>query len=310
MNSRPFLSIVIPVFNEYSNIDRLLRCLSENVGSLNVSFEVILVDDGSTDDTWGLIKKLGKEYKFLNGFKLARNFGHQHALLAGLSMAKGQAIISMDGDLQHPPSLIKDLLHEHKEGALIVNTQRDDIEVSPVFKRYTSSLFYRVFSFFTDVEMNHGTSDFRLLDRKVLDELLKLKDVDLFLRGAVEWLGYKSTTIPYKAEKRFSGDSKYTLMKMINFAKGSIISFSTKPLIIGIGLGVITSLLAFFELIYVLIQTFRGEVVPGWASTVGIISFLFGILFIILGIIGAYIARIHISLQNRPRYLIQDDTES
>ena len=184
------LSIVIPLFNEEENVDMLLKSLTGNVQYLKVSYEIILVDDGSSDKTWEKIKQFSDVDTSVKGVKLARNFGHQHALLAGLSKARGQAIISMDGDLQHPPSLIKDMLEKHKEGNLVVNTFRDDVEVASFFKRQSSSLFYKVFSFFTDVPMAPGSSDFRLLDRVVLDQLLQLKDVDLFLRGAVEWLGF------------------------------------------------------------------------------------------------------------------------
>ena len=301
-----YLSVVIPLFNEEENIDMMLNNLINNLDPLGISYEIILVDDGSVDNTWFKIKKLSVDKDKIIGVKLSRNFGHQHALLSGLSIAKGSAIISMDGDLQHPPSLIKDMIQKHKEGCLVVNTCRNDLEVSSLFKRKSSSLFYKVFSFLTDVSMAPGSSDFRLLDRSVLDQLLQLKDVDLFLRGAVEWLGYKSVTIPYVASERFAGESKYTLSKMINFAKGSIISFSTKPLVLGIWLGAITSILAFFEIIYIIYQVFNGQTVAGWASTVGIISFLFGILFIMLGIIGSYLARIHVALQNRPRYVIEE----
>ena len=300
------LSIVIPLFNEEENVDMLLKSLTGNVQYLKVSYEIILVDDGSSDKTWEKIKQFSDVDTSVKGVKLARNFGHQHALLAGLSKARGQAIISMDGDLQHPPSLIKDMLEKHKEGNLVVNTFRDDVEVASFFKRQSSSLFYKVFSFFTDVPMAPGSSDFRLLDRVVLDQLLQLKDVDLFLRGAVEWLGFPSITIPYKAGERFAGTSKYTLSKMLNFAKGSIISFSTKPLVLGIWLGVITSAFAFLYIIYILVQVLSGETVAGWASTVGITSFLFGVLFIMLGIIGTYLARIHVALQNRPRFIIEE----
>lgn len=303
-----YLSIVIPLYNEEDNVEVLFEKLSKNLESLNGSFEIIFVDDGSKDKTWKKISQLSISNPYVTGVKLSRNFGHQHALLAGLSKATGQAIISMDGDLQHPPSLIEKMVEKHKEGFLVVNTYRNDEEVASFFKRTSSSLFYRIFSFLTDVSMSQGSSDFRLLDRLVLNQLLELKDVDLFLRGAVEWLGFPSITIPYEADKRFSGVSKYTLTKMIKFAKGSIISFSTKPLVIGIWIGVVTSTLALFEVLYVIFQWINGATVPGWASTVGIISFLFGVLFIILGVIGSYLARVHVALQNRPRFIISEFT--
>tara|TARA_R110001599_G_scaffold262322_1_gene462811 strand:+ start:12337 stop:13293 length:957 start_codon:yes stop_codon:yes gene_type:complete len=302
----PYLSIVIPLLNEDESIDMLLTTLVDNIQHLDISYEIILVDDGSTDKTWAKIKRSTTVNANVKGIKLARNFGHQHALLAGLTSAKGQVIISMDGDLQHPPSLIQAMLEKHKEGNLVVNTYRNDDEVTSFFKRKSSSLFYKLFSFLTDVSMSSGLSDYRLLDRVVLDQLLQLKDVDIFLRGAVEWLGFSSVTIPYTAGKRFAGVSKYPLSKMISFAKGSIISFSTKPLELGIVLGVVTSVLAFLEIIYVLYQVSNGKTVEGWASTIGIISFLFGVLFIMLGIIGTYLARIHVSLQNRPSFIIEE----
>lgn len=304
-SNKTYLSIVIPLFNEEGNVDPLVRTLEDNLQPLKVSYEILLVDDGSKDKTWIKIKQSSGRVK---GIKLARNFGHQHALLAGLTCAKGQAIISMDGDLQHPPSLIQEMMNRHTEGYLVVNTHRNDTEVASLFKRKSSFLFYKLFSFLTDVPVTPGTSDFRLLDRIALEQLLQLKDVDLFLRGAVEWLGFRSVTIPYTAGKRHDGVSKYSLSKMLAFAKGSIISFSTKPLVLGISLGVITSILAFIELVYVIYKALIGDTVPGWASTVAITSFLFGVLFIMLGIIGIYLARIHIALQNRPRFIIQEVT--
>lgn len=305
-NDDNYLSIVIPFFNEEDNIDMMIDTLLNCLEPLKVKFEIIMVDDGSSDGTWASIKKISNDNSNIIGVRLARNFGHQHALLAGLSMATGKAIVSMDGDLQHPPQLIEQMYNLHKEGYLVVNTLRKDAKVSSFFKRYTSYAFYKIFSFLTDVTMAPGSSDFRLIDRVVLKQLLQLDDVDLFLRGAVEWLGFSSVTISYEVGKRYSGSSKFSIGKMIKFAKGSIISFSTKPLIIGIWIGIITSFLAFLEILYVFHQWMAGKSVAGWASIIGIVSFLFGILFIILGIIGAYLARIHVALQKRPRFIISD----
>ena len=246
----------------------------------------------------------------IKGLKLARNFGHQHALLAGLNYAKGQAVVSMDADLQHPPFLIRELLEAHRNGHLVVHTRREETTGASFLKRTTSACFYRVFSFLTDVRMESGASDFRLLDRAVLNQLLNFGGVDLFLRGAVEWIGYASVTIPYTAGERFSGVSKYDLLKMLTFARGSIVSFSTKPLIVGVWIGIVTSTLAFIEIVYVIFQVAQGHTVQGWASTVGIISFLFGVLFVILGILGTYLARIHIALQNRPRFIVTETTDN
>ncbi len=301
-----YLSVVIPLFNEEGNIDVLLKDLEDNLQNLGVSYEIILVDDGSRDQTWAKIKEAANVNSSITGIRLARNFGHQHALLAGLNRASGKAIISMDGDLQHPPSLIPQMLASYEKGASVVNTFRNDRNVNSFFKRKTSWIFYKLFSFATGVQVVPGSSDFRLIDRSVLDQLLQLKDVDLFLRGAVEWLGFPSVTLSYAAGARFSGRSKYTVSKMVKFGSGSIISFSTKPLVLGVWIGVLTSVLAFLELVYILFRFSIGQTVPGWASTVGIISFLFGVLFIVLGIIGTYLARIHVALQNRPRFIMSE----
>ena len=305
-----FLSVVIPLFNEEGNIDVLLEQLEDTLQPLNVSYELILVDDGSSDGSWRKIHEMSQNNTAIKGLKLARNFGHQHALLAGLNYAKGQAVVSMDADLQHPPFLIRELLEAHRNGHLVVHTRREETTGASFLKRTTSACFYRVFSFLTDVRMESGASDFRLLDRAVLNQLLNFGGVDLFLRGAVEWLGYASVTIPYTAGERFSGVSKYDLLKMLTFARGSIVSFSTKPLIVGVWIGIVTSTLAFIEIVYVIFQVAQGHTVQGWASTVGIISFLFGVLFVILGILGTYLARIHIALQNRPRFIVTETTDN
>jgi dolichol-phosphate mannosyltransferase len=301
----PNISIVIPLYCEEGNVGPLMERLLKVAHGNGESFEIILVDDGSRDRTWTQIEAVAEGNQSVKGIRLSRNFGHQHALLAGLSHASGRAIISMDGDLQHPPEFIPQLIDKWRDGYAIVNTSRDDVEVAPVFKRITSKYFYRFFSLMTDVKMSEGSSDFRLLDRKVLDNLLQFKDVDLFLRGAVQWLGFSQVTLPYKAEMRHSGTSKYGLWKMLRFSRSAIISFSTKPLIFAVWLGFVTCGLAFIEIIYIIIQYLRGRSVVGWASTLSVVVFLFGVLFIILGIMGTYLARIHTALQNRPRFIAQ-----
>ena len=301
----PAISIVVPLFGEEGNVGPLIARLLRVTQAIGESFEIILVDDGSRDSTWAMIEVEAEKNHLVKGIRLSRNFGHQHALLAGLTHASGQAIISMDGDLQHPPEFIPQLIKKWREGCAIVNTSRDDGEVASFFKRITSKYFYKFFSLMTDVKMSEGSSDFCLLDRGVLDNLLKFKDIDLFLRGAVQWLGFSQVTLAYKAEKRHSGTSKYSLWKMLMFSRSAMISFSTKPLIFGVWIGFFTSALAFIEIVYIVVEYLRGNTIVGWASTLSVLAFLFGVLFIILGIMGTYLARIHNALQNRPRFVAE-----
>jgi glycosyltransferase involved in cell wall biosynthesis len=301
----PDISIVVPLYCEEGNVSPLIARLLRVAQAIGESFEIILIDDGSQDRTWAQIEAEAEKNYLVKGIHLSRNFGHQHALLAGLAHANGRAIISMDGDLQHPPEFIPHLIEKWREGYAIVNTSRDDNEVASFFKRFTSRYFYKFFSLMTDVKLSEGSSDFRLVDRVVLDNLLKFKDVDLFLRGAVQWLGFSQVTLPYKAEKRYSGTSKYNLWKMLMFSRSAMISFSTKPLIFGVWIGFFTSALAFIEIVYIVLQYLRGGTVAGWASTLSVLAFLFGVLFTILGIMGIYLARIHNALQNRPRFVAE-----
>jgi len=267
-------------------------------------YEIILIDDGSQDATWKVIKTLSDSIPHLKALGLSRNFGHQHALLAGLNYARGQAVISMDGDLQHPPELIPELFDAWKKGYKVVVTNRKGQEVLSPFKRLTSNYFYKIFSFMSEVPLSEGSSDFRLIDRHALEALLPFRDASIFLRGAVQWIGFPSTTIGYNVAERLSGQTKFSLKKMLRFASGAVVSFSTKPLRIGIWIGLLTSGLAFLEILYVLIQYIRGVTVTGWASIVGIISLMFGFLFIILGVMGSYLGSIHRVIQNRPKFIV------
>ncbi|MBI4774401.1 MAG: glycosyltransferase family 2 protein [Deltaproteobacteria bacterium] len=305
-----FLSVVIPVYNEEENVPELGRQVTDALKSLDVRYEILFVDDGSNDGTWKAICDASSRHDGIEGIRLSRNFGHQHALLAGLSHARGEAVISMDGDLQHPPRIIPALFEKWEEGFDIVNTVRTDDAETGGFKKMTSTCFYRLFSSMTDVKLAPGSSDFRLIDARVLEVLFGFRDTDIFLRGAVQWVGFNCATVPYTADRRFTGETKYPLKKMLKFALGAVISFSNKPLRMGIWLGAATSVMAAGELVYILIRYAQGATLPGWASTMGIISFLFGVLFIILGIIGLYISRIHKILQGRPRFIVAERTKA
>ncbi len=300
----PVLSFVAPLYNEETNVTPFVRAVRAAAAPLGIAYEILLVDDGSRDGTWRSIQAACSEHPEVKGLSLSRNFGHQGALFAGLCHARGQAVISMDGDLQHPPEVAVELYQAWREGYHVVSTQRTDSADTSAFKRVTSRGFYRVFSKLSGVQMDPGSSDFRLLDRKALDALTRMDDADLFLRGLVNWLGFRTKTIPYRAAERHSGAPKINLKRMLRFAFGALLSFSALPLRLGIWIGFLTSALAFAEICYIVVQYFRGHTVQGWASVMTVMSFMFGILFILIGIVGTYLGKIYEVLKRRPRFVV------
>jgi polyisoprenyl-phosphate glycosyltransferase len=304
------LSIIIPAYNEHGNLEHLVVEIKRHLTDLTNAFEIIIVDDGSTDLTWNTIQKLSEFDQRINGLRLSRNFGHQCALFAGLTHSKGKVVISMDADLQHPPSIIPKLLQEWEKGYKIVHTKRIDSNDTTKFKKITSKWFYNLFSRLSGVHLESGVSDFRLLDRAVVNELLKFPEEGLFLRGLVQWIGFPSTIVQYQAKERFSGTSKYSIYKMIRLAWHGISSFSLIPLRIVIVAGLCTSLISFSSMLYAIIsKLISGGVVSGWASSLAILSFLFGVLFLFLGVLGEYLGRILIQIRGRPRFIVSERSE-
>jgi len=239
------LSIIVPAYNEAGNVTLLYGAIETALRKIDLSWELIFCDDGSEDNTWQEITGLSLEDRKVSGVRLSRNFGHQYALLAGLKFAVGRAVITMDADNQHPPDVIPKLIDSWNRGNKIVQTVRIDPESTGVFKRITSYLYYRIYSFLSGVNIQPGMADFRLLDRKVVNDLLEFREEGLFLRGLVQWVGYTSETISFVAEKRSIGVTKYTLRKMLRLAWTGITSFSIIPLRIGIFVGLFTSIVAF-----------------------------------------------------------------
>ena len=301
------ISIVVPVFNEEKNIPLLYQRIVKIMQSEPGSLELIFADDGSRDDSWLAVTTLAKGDSRVRGVRLSRNFGHQYALMAGLEMAEGDAVIMMDCDLQHPVEMIPALLERWRSGFKVVKTLRKDHCEIGWFKKWTSLSFYRLFSYLSGVKLQAGLADFRLLDRQALQELLRFKEEGLFLRGLTEWIGFPSCIIPYDSGKRIHGRSQYSLRKMVSFAWKGVSSFSVMPLRIGILIGLLGSLISVCVLFYAFWGKIFGQgTVPGWASTLMVISLLFSILFVYLGILGEYVGRIIIEVRQRPRFIICD----
>ena len=301
------VSVVVPAYCEAENISVLYEELQQVFAQSGDSWELIIVDDGSVDGTWNEICRLHGRDSRVKGLRLCRNFGHQYALLSGLAHASGFAVVTMDADLQHPPATIPELLKQWSNGNKIVHTIRRDPQNISWFKKLTSRIFYRIFGLLSGIEMSEGTSDFRLLDKQVVQDLLHFKESGLFLRGLVQWVGYPNTSVEYQCRERHSGETKYSLPKMLKFAWSGITSFSIIPLRIAIVIGIMSSVLAFYELgeaLYVKLVLHRA--VLGWASLFGFMSLFFGILFILLGVLGEYIARILEEVRGRPRYIVSE----
>ncbi len=301
------IAVVIPSYNEATNIDVLIHALNETIKNVNYTFKFVFVDDGSSDKTVEILKEKSKEHQHVFYLELSRNFGHQNALKAGIDLVKNDvdAIISMDGDMQHPPKIIPKLIEKWEEGFEVVYTIRGEDKKLSFIKNKTSNLFYSLMNKLSDIKFEPGTADFRLIDKKVAQVFSDFTENELFIRGIINWVGFKQFAVHYEPNERYSGKSKYTLGRMMRFAVQGITSFSTKPLSMAIILGVSLSLMAFiFYIAYVLYSVYYGHVISGWASVITTVVFFGGLNLVVLGIIGVYIGKLFMQSKGRPNYLI------
>lgn len=300
------ISIIIPCLNEELNIFPLYNQLTKIFYLFN-DFEIIFVDDGSTDNTLKRIELLASQDSRIKYIKLTKCFGLQNALKAGIDSAQGDCMITMDADMQHPPLLIPKLLQKWKEGFKIVHAIRQRQSKIGFFKNITSRLFYNLFNFLSDSDLREGTSDFRLIDRKVADIITSLKENDPFLRGLIPWTGFTQTFIRYTPSKRVNGKTKFTLKRMLGLAAVGLTTSSIKPLRLSLLIGVLCSTLAFFYGIFAIYAHFFSEKnMPGWTSIIASLLFLSGVQLIVLGIIGEYIGKIFLTTRCRPAYVIEE----
>jgi len=310
--NKKLISIVSPAYNEAENIPLIVEEVKKVMGGLKekYDFEYVLVNDGSTDGTWEAILKEAKKDPRIKGICFSRNFGHQMALTAGLDHAKGDAVIYCDSDLQHPPNIFPKLIKEWEKGFDVVHTKRVKTEDEPFFKRLMSNLFYKVINRFSNVRIEEGMADFKLLDKKVLGKLSSMREHDRFLRGMVPWLGFKSSVVEYNANKRIHGTSWYSFRRNLHFAKSGILAFSVKPLKY---IGYLGVLLVAFSILSIIYWGIRSIIFGSWLLSpiftfTLLNTFLMGLSLVSLGIIALYVSNIYYEVLDRPLYVISDRT--
>ena len=297
------LSVVAPVYNEEALLEDFYARVCSALDGLR--FELVLVDDGSSDSTPELLDQLASADPAVHVVYLSRNFGHQTALTAGLDHARGDAVVMLDADLQDPPELIPRMLDHWRAGCDVVYAVREQRDGESRFKLATARWFYKLFDWLAQVQLQHNSGDFRLLDRRALNALLSMRERSRFLRGMTVWVGYRQAAVPYKRDARYAGETKYTLSKMLRFSLDAISSFSHRPLQLATLLGFLISTLAFIAIPVVIVLRILGSYLPGFGSITIAILLLGGIQLIALGIIGEYVGRIYDEVKGRPLYFVR-----
>jgi glycosyltransferase involved in cell wall biosynthesis len=309
--NRKSISIVVPVFNEAQGIEAFYDRVKKVVDSLSLaSYQIVFVDDGSKDASYQKLLNLADTDREVTVIKLSRNFGHQIAITAGIDIAKGDAVVVIDADLQDPPEVITEFVRKWEEGYDVVYGVRERREGESRMKLLTAALFYRLLKRIIKLDIPVDVGDFRLMSRRVVEQFKALREKDRFVRGLVSWVGYKQIGIHYARDKRYAGETKYPYRKMIRFALDGITSFSDAPLKLATWLGYIASFLALLYLASVFLQKALGYTVQGWATIMVAILFLGGVQLISMGIIGEYVGRIFNEVKQRPLYVVDEMYES
>jgi glycosyltransferase involved in cell wall biosynthesis len=301
------ISVVAPMFNEAENLDVFFERVSGVLKRTGLSYEIVCVNDGSRDATLAGLIRHRDANAAIKIVDLSRNFGKDIALTAGIDHAKGAAVVPIDSDLQDPPELIEELIKKWREGFEVVYATRRTRQGEGWFKQLSANLFYRIFDHLTDVKMPRNTGDFRLIDRKAVDALMRMTERNRFMKGLFAWVGFKQTAVLYDREPRHAGQTKWNYWRLWNFALDGITGFSSIPLRVWTYFGVVLSFFSFLYAVSLIILVLvRGKDVPGYASIMVVILFLGGIQLITLGVLGEYMARIYNEVKGRPLYLVRE----
>jgi len=302
-----FLSVVAPLFNEQANLPELHARLSAVLRQITRNYEIIFVDDGSTDRSADVVAQLATQDPAVKLLSFSRNFGHQTAITAGLDYSSGDAVIVMDSDLQHPPELIPQLIEKWREGFDLVYTVRQDTTDATAFKKLSATLFYKILNFLSHTQIPPNAADFRLLDRQVVTAFANLRERTRFMRGLTGWVGFKTVGIPYVAQSRKGGQTSYSFRRMLRLAIDGIVSFSTLPLHVAIYVGFIEALLGFAYGLWVLYIKFftKRPLEPGWTSVILVLTIMGGIQLMLVGILGLYLGKVYEEVKQRPLYLLR-----
>jgi len=309
-SKKEFLSVVMPVYREGSHIDAILAAVRDALAEVDVSFEFVLIDDGSPDDTWLVLNEQAKTFPMLRAARLSRNFGKDAALCAGLEMARGDAVVVMDGDGQHPPSLLPEMVRAWREtGADIVEATKITRGEETFFSKLSAGLFYLIWNRLSGFELK-GASDYKLLNRRAADAYLQMEERNVFFRGMTAWLGFRRVQIPFEVAGRVGGQTGWSILRRLGLALTGITAFSALPLQIITFAGILFLLFAFALGVQTLFVFLAGHAVSGFTTVILLLLVIGSILMISLGIIGEYLARIYQEVKGRPRYVISQSIEA
>lgn len=311
-SAMPDISVVLPVYNEEAGLPELHRRVVEVLAAQGWSYEVIFVNDGSRDQSWARILELANTDRHVCGINLSRNFGHQIAITAGVEFSRGATVVVMDSDLQDPPELIPVLHAKYREGFDVVYAQRRTRDGETWFKELTAKLFYRLIRRMTTIDIPVDTGDFRLMSRRVVNDLKRLQEQSRFVRGLVTWVGYNQAPVLYDRNRRYGGITKYPIAKMMKFALDGITGFSSQPLRLASHVGLFLAAASLALMVALTIYKVAGGqgIIPGWTSLAVAVLFLGGVQLLAIGILGEYIGRIYEEVKRRPLYLVQDVVDS